>query len=176
MATVNRPQSESDADLLLELLEDGVYGAIAGFAGTVVLTAFLLASSLAGGFGFANFSATTDILSLTPFVGGQSALVGSLLFVVGGSVVWPLMLASIGTDLPGERFATKGTLFGAVTWTGVVLGFGAPLGTTTLGYAAFVVRSFLGHLAYGDVMGDVFDRLYPVGGPVVARSIGGEAE
>ena len=176
MTATNRPRTESTDSLLVEVVEDGVYGAIAGFAGTVVLTLFLLASSLAGGFRFENFAATTDLLSLTPFVGGASALVGYLVFVAGGSIVWPLVLATIGTYLPGERFATKGAVLGLVVWSGFVIGFGDALGATTLGYAAFVVTSLLGHLAYGYVTGDVFDRFFPEGRPVVARGVDGRTE
>ena len=164
-------QSTPGSGALAELIEDGVFGAIAGFAGTVVLTAFLLASSVFGGFEFSNFAATTELLLLTPFVGDQGALVGYVLFVIGGSVVWPLMLASIGLYLPGEQFSTRGAVFGAVIWTGFVFGFGATLGSSTLGLAAFVVLSFLGHVAYGYVMGDVFDRLYAADRPVIAKGM-----
>jgi hypothetical protein len=132
---------------------------------------FLLASSFLGGFGFSNFAATTELLLLTPFVGNQSALVGYVLFVIGGSVVWPLMLASIGLYLPGEQFSSKGAVFGAVIWTGFVFGFGGTLDSTTLGFGAFVVLSFLGHVAYGYVMGDVFDRLYTADRPVIAKGL-----
>jgi hypothetical protein len=103
--------ADPEEDVLYEVVVDGVFGAVAGFAGTVVLTAFLLASSLFGGFRFENFAATTEILLLDPYVGSLSAVVGYVVFVVGGSVVWPLMLASIGTYLPGEEFSTKGAVF-----------------------------------------------------------------
>lgn len=164
-------ESKPGSSPLAELIEDGVFGAIAGFAGTVVLTAFLLVSSLAGGFEFSNFAATTELLLLTPFVGDQGALVGYVLFVIGGSVVWPLMLASIGLYLPGEQFSTRGAVFGAVIWIGFVFGFGATLDSAALGLGAFVVLSFLGHVAYGYVMGDVFDRLYAADRPVIAEGL-----
>jgi hypothetical protein len=163
--------ADPEEDVLYEVVVDGVFGAVAGFAGTVVLTAFLLASSLFGGFRFENFAATTEILLLDPYVGSLSAVVGYVVFVVGGSVVWPLMLASIGTYLPGEEFSTKGAVFGLVVWPGFLLGFGDVLSTTTLGYAAFVVCSLAGHVAYGYVMGDVFDRLYTAKRPVITHGL-----
>jgi hypothetical protein len=167
--TEERTRESPESEVLYEVVVDGVFGAVAGFAGTVVLTGFLLASSLFGGFRFENFAATTEILLLDPYVGSLSAVAGYVIFVVGGSVVWPLMLASIGTYLPGDSFALKGAAFGLVVWPGFVLGFGSVLDAPTLGYASFVVLSFLGHAAYGYVMGDVFDRLYAADRPVVSR-------
>lgn len=171
MSETEDPTPGAEDDILYEVVVDGVFGAVAGFAGTVVLTGFLLASSLFGGFEFENFAATTEILLLDPFVGSLSAVVGYVVFVVGGSVVWPLMLASIGTYLPGEEFSTKGAVFGVVVWPGFVLGFGGVVDGPTLGYASFVVLSLLGHVAYGYVMGDTFDRLYSASRPVIAHGV-----
>jgi hypothetical protein len=168
--TKTRVETDPEATLLYDIAVDGVFGAVAGFAGTIVLTAFLLASSVFGGFQFSNFSATTEILLLTPFVGDLGAAVGYVIFVVGGSVVWPLMLASIGTYLPGREFATKGAVFGLVIWPGFALGFGEALSAaTTVGFGSFLALSLVGHLAYGYVMGDVFDRLYSRDRPIIAR-------
>lgn len=163
-------ETDPEATILYDIVVDGVFGAVAGFAGTVVLTAFLLMSSVFGGFQFENFSATAEILLLTPFVGDLGAAVGYVIFVVGGSVVWPLMLASIGTYLPGRDFATKGAVFGLIVWPGFALGFGEALSSaTTVGFGAFLALSLVGHVAYGYVMGDVFDRLYSSDRPVITR-------
>lgn len=171
MAETDAPSLDTEDNILYEVVVDGVFGAVAGFAGTVVLTAFLLASSLLGGFQFENFAATTEILLLDPFLGRLSAVVGYVIFVIGGSVVWPLFLASMGTYLPGKRFATKGAIFGVIVWPGFLLGFGDVLSTTTVGYAAFAAFSLVGHAAYGWVMGDVFDRLYTAERPVIAKGL-----
>ncbi len=171
MSEIEDSTPGAEDDILYEVVVDGVFGAVAGFAGTVVLTGFLLVSSLFGGFEFGNFAATTEILLLDPFVGSLSAAVGYVVFVVGGSVVWPLMLASIGTYLPGERFAAKGAVFGLVVWPGFVLGFGGVVDGPTVGYASFVALSLVGHVAYGYVMGDTFDRLYASSRPVITRGV-----
>ncbi len=171
MSEIEDSTPGAEDDVLYEVVVDGVFGAVAGFAGTVVLTGFLLVSSLFGGFEFENFAATTEILLLDPFVGSLSAVVGYAVFVAGGSIVWPLMLASIGTYLPGDEFSTKGTVFGIVVWPGFVLGFGGVVEAQTLGYASFVVLSLFGHAAYGYVMGDTFDRLYASSRPVIANGV-----
>jgi hypothetical protein len=163
-------ETDPEATILYDIMVDGVFGAVAGFAGTVVLTAFLLMSSVFGGFQFENFSATADILLLTPFVGDLGAAVGYVIFIIGGSIVWPLMLASIGTYLPGDEFSTKGAVFGLVVWPGFALGFGEALSSaTTVGFGAFLALSLVGHTAYGYIMGDVFDRLYSSGRPIITR-------
>jgi hypothetical protein len=83
------------------------------------------------------------------------ASVGYLVFLLGGMTVWPLLLASIGTFLPGERFALKGIPLGMAIWTGFAPAFYG--GESGIALALYLVITFFAHVFYGFTLGAVFD-------------------
>lgn len=163
--------AESPGELLTDVLWDGVIGAIAGAGGNVVILTALFVATQFGGFDPASFTVVAEILGLNAVLSGDALLYAGLaVFVIGGLTVFPLLLVTLGSFLPGRRYATRGVVFGAIVWTGFVLAYNA--GFQGLDLAVYVVFSFLGHLGYGFATGWLLDRMFAEEGrPVIAESI-----
>jgi len=162
---------ESLGELFVAVLWDGVIGAIAGAAGSVVILGTILLASLAGGFDFDSFATVAEILSLDIVLSADATFwAGVVIFVVGGMTTLPLLLATLGAYLPGRNYAAKGLVFGGVMWTGFVLAYYAGYGGFAL--VAYLVATFVGHLGYGFVTGWMMDNLFAEEGrPVLAASV-----
>ncbi|WP_435195971.1 DUF6789 family protein [Natronomonas sp. EA1] len=148
---------EPDFDTLLGVITDGFVGAIGGFVGTSVMTVVLLVATTIGVFDFVAFEELATLSGLAAFAPMDARSFGYLIFLLGGMVTWPLLLASLGSYLPGDRFALKGIPFGFVLWTGFALAFYT--GQTGLALAGYLVLTLIGHFAYGFALGTVFDYL-----------------
>lgn len=148
---------DPDWDTLTGIVTDGVVGAVGGAVGTAALTVGLLVAATLDAFAFGAFATLASLTGLDVLAPSEPTAVGYLLFLVAGTVTWPLLFASIGSYLPGRRFATRGLPFGAVLWTGFVLAFYA--GQTGTSLALYVVLTLVGHLGYGFTLGSVFDYL-----------------
>lgn len=178
-ATEGTPVEEATSSLdetppltvIKDVLWDGVIGAVAGTAGNVAMLGMLFFATQVGGFEAESFGFTARLLALQVVITeSQLVTVGFLLFVAAGMTVWPLLLATLGSYLPGEGYAGKGLGFGAVMWTGFSFGFYS--GQTGLGLVAYVLFSLVGHLGYGFLMGYAMDVLFAEEGrPVIAQSI-----
>lgn len=132
-------------------MDDNLSAITAGFTGTAVMTALLLAADGVTAFEMRPFE------SVAGFVGIQDVALGVLVFVVLGTVAWSFCFITIGQYLPGGHDATRGMVFGAILWTGFVTAFSAGVPTAALPtYAAFTL---LVHLAYGLTLGTVYDQL-----------------
>lgn len=142
-------------DRLFGVVTDGIVGALGGLVGTVVLTVGLLIGSSLGAFDTNSFAIIADLAGATLVVESNLAAVGYLIFLFGGMTVWPLLLASIGTYLPGDRFALKGIAFGMVLWTGFAPSFYT--GQTGLFLGLYLFITFFAHVFYGFTLGSVFD-------------------
>ncbi|PSQ45932.1 hypothetical protein BRD17_00190 [Halobacteriales archaeon SW_7_68_16] len=152
------------------MFADGVIGAVAGSAGTIALTASLLVASPLGAF---DVDAFADVMTVgIGGVVGSSVIVGYVIFVGAGMTIWPLLLASLGTFLPGDRYAARGVSFGLVIWTGFVVVFYQGYTGTALGL--YVGLSMLGHVGYGYVTGRVFDYMFADRRPVIGRLLAPE--
>jgi hypothetical protein len=149
--------AEYDSDSVTGIVFDGLIGAVSGAVGTAAMTVVLLVGTTLGGFDVGSFATVVELIGLDAAVPGYTVAVGYLLFLVGGTVMWPLLFASIGRYLPGETWARQGTVFGAVLWTGFVLAFYTGYAGAAL--AVYVAATFAGHLAYGFCLGAVFDYL-----------------
>ena len=149
--------AEYNSDSVTGIVFDGLIGAVSGAVGTAAMTVVLLVGTTLGGFDVGSFATVVELIGLDAAVPGYTVAVGYLLFLVGGTVMWPLLFASIGRYLPGETWARQGTVFGAVLWTGFVLAFYTGYAGTAL--AVYVAATFAGHLAYGFCLGAVFDYL-----------------
>lgn len=166
-------REETPLSLIGQVLRDGVVGAVAGAAGSGALVGSLLVAALLGGFNVESLALTAELLGFAALVGAENVLaVGVGIFLLGGLVVWPLVLATLGWYLPGDGYAEKGLPFGFVIWTG--FGVGYYDGYAGLGLAAYLGLSLLGHLGYGFVTGAVMDRAFGADDlPVVTETIRG---
>lgn len=152
---VETGEAAPNFDRLFGVITDGFVGALGGLVGTVVLTVGLLIGSSLGAFDTGSFAVIADLAGATLFVESNLAAIGFLVFLFGGMTVWPLLLASIGTYLPGDRFALKGITFGMVLWTGFAPSFYT--GQTGLFLGLYLLVTFFGHVFYGFTLGAVFD-------------------
>jgi len=140
------------------IVADGVVGAIGGFTGTAIMTVVLLVASTVGGFDMNSFATLAELVGADAILGEEMTVaVGYFIFLGGGMTTWPLLFASIGRYLPGEKFATAGIAYGFVLWTGFVLAFN--VGYSGLALALYVVITLVAHLVYGFALGSVFDYL-----------------
>lgn len=162
---------ESPAELAVAVLWDGVIGAVAGSVGNAVILGTLVLMSMVGLFELESFATTAGILSFGGVVGGDQVLVaGLLLFLGGGATVLPLLLATLGIYLPGQRYASKGLVFGAAIWTGFVIAYYS--GYSGLALVGYLAGTLLAHLGYGYATGWTMDRLFSADDrPVLAASV-----
>lgn len=148
---------EPEFDRMIGIVTDGIIGAVGGAVGTGAATVGLLIATSLGAFDFDAFAILADLTGLRALTPSNPVLIGYLLFLVGGMVTWPLLFASAGSYLPGEKYATKGLSFGFVMWTGFAPAFHGPWAEGSL--ALYVIITFGAHLAYGFSLGSVFDYL-----------------
>lgn len=144
--------TESSTDAVTDLVgifRDGVIGAVAGAAGTVMLSAVLFVALNLGAFDSSAFGGLAELVGLD-----ANALVGYLIFFAGGMTTWPLLFVSLQEYLPGGTLALRGAVFATVTWTGFLGAFYT--GQSGLALAGYVVFSLVAHWAYGFTLGSVF--------------------
>ena len=149
--------ADPDFDNLAGIVTDGLIGAVGGLVGTGALTVGLLIAMSLGAFDLDSFATLAELTGLDALLVTNPAAVGYVLFLLTGMVMWPLLFASIGSYLPGKKYATKGLPFGAVLWTGFVLAFYD--GYVGIALVLYVVLTFIAHLSYGFTLGAVFDYL-----------------
>lgn len=143
----------SEAGVLMTVVTEGVIGAAGGLVGTAVTVGILVVAASVGAFDL--LSVRTLAVWITPFFPGRATTLGFLVFFGHGMFIWPLLLASIGRYLPGDRFALKGLPFGVVLWSGFVVVFYS--GQSGLALVVYLALSLLAHLGYGFALGSVFD-------------------
>lgn len=144
-----------DFDRLFGVVTDGIVGALGGLVGTVVLTVGLLVAESFGAFDMGAFAIIAELAGATLLFESNLPSVGYLIFLLGGMTVWPLLLASIGMYLPGDRFALKGIPLGVIIWTGFAPAFYS--GQSGLLLAVYAVVTFFAHVFYGFTLGAVLD-------------------
>lgn len=144
-------------DSLVGIVVDGIIGAVGGATGTAAMTVVLLVASTLGGFELESFGVLAELTGLTVLAPGNATAIGYIIFLLGGMITWPLLFASIGRYLPGDSYATAGTVFGVILWTGFVLAFYVDYTGTAL--AIYVVSTLFAHAVYGFGLGSVLDYL-----------------
>ncbi|WP_266079931.1 DUF6789 family protein [Haladaptatus caseinilyticus] len=154
---VSEGATEPDYDSITGIVVDGFIGAVGGLVGTAVMTAVLLVGATLGAFDLNSFAVLAELTGTQTFFPSNPAAIGYLIFLGGGMVTWPLLFASIGSYLPGEKYATKGLPYGFVLWTGFALAFYE--GYTGVLLALYLVLTLIAHFAYGFALGAVFDYL-----------------
>lgn len=126
-------------------------GMAAGLLGMVAMAPVLLVGYFLGLNDFSAFAGLAELMYL-----GSSVPLGFAVYVVGGAVAFPLFFITIGMFIPGSTTARKGMSFGAIVWTGSILGLYT--GQSGLTFAGYLVFGLLAHLAYGFVLGEVYGR------------------
>ena len=116
--------------------------AVGGFVGTVLM---------AGGLGTAMFVGVFDpgsLVELAELVGlPANPLLGVGLFLVGGTVTWPLLFLAFSEFLPGRLLFETGLVFATLISTGFAVAFyTGQTGLALVGYLGFVL---VAHWAYG---------------------------
>jgi hypothetical protein len=151
-------ETEPELGTLAGIVTDGIIGAVGGFAGTALMTVVFLVASTLGGFQLTSFATTAELIGAGAVFGPDLLVpIGYVIFLGGGMTTWPLLFASLGEYLPGEKYAHKGVFYGFVLWTGFVLAFYT--GYTGFALGVYLVATLLGHLGYGFALGAIFDYL-----------------
>ena len=151
--------SRTNETPLRELVEDGLVGAFGGLIGVGPLTIIFMLLSQVGAFSLTEFRTLSDVFRLAVDLSPAAAQVlGYVVFALGAMVTWPLVLASIGTFFPGERYAVRGLFLGAAIWTGFSMAWYD--GFTGARLLLYLVATFGGHLLYGYLLGATFDKLF----------------
>ena len=116
--------------------------AAGGFVGTVLMSGGLGTAILIGVLDPASFGEIAELVGLP-----ASPLIGAALFLVGGTVTWPLVFLAFQEYLPGRLLFETGLVFATLISTGFVVAFyTGQSGLALIGYVAFVV---VAHWAYG---------------------------
>jgi len=148
---------EPEFDHLAGIVTDGMIGAVGGLVGTGALTVGLLIARSLGVFELSSFGTLAELTGFNMLLPLSPTAVGFVLFLLTGMVMWPLLFASIGAYLPGEKYATKGLPFGFVLWTGFAPAFYE--GYTGLAMVLYLGLTLGAHFSYGFTLGAVFDYL-----------------
>lgn len=131
-----------------------------GFSGTAVLTVLLLLFEVETRSQIGMFEVVARFVGVP-----GNTTVGFVLFVLAGTVAWPLLFVALEESVPVADPAIKGMALGAALWIPfVILGRGDLAGAIVF---AFGGLTLVAHLAYGYVTGAVYARLTgrtPTGG------------
>jgi cytochrome c oxidase subunit 1 len=116
--------------------------AVGGFVGTVLMVGGLGTAVLVGVFDPASFAEIAGLVGLP-----ASPLLGVALFLVGGTVTWPLLFLAFFEFLPGRLLFETGLVFATLISTGFAIAFyTGQTGLALVGYVGFVL---VAHWAYG---------------------------
>jgi cytochrome c oxidase subunit 1 len=116
--------------------------AIGGLVGTVLMSGGLGTAALVGVLDPASFGELAELVGLP-----ADPLLGAALFLVGGTVTWPLLFLAFQEYLPGRLMFETGLVFATLIASGFVIAFySGQSGLSLIGYLGFVV---VAHWAYG---------------------------
>ncbi|NLV12497.1 DUF6789 family protein [Haloarcula argentinensis] len=116
--------------------------AVGGFVGTVLMSGGLLTAILVGVLDPISFGEIAELVGLP-----ASPAIGAVLFLVGGTVTWPLLFLAFSDYLPGRLLFETGLVFATLISSGFAIAFyTGQSGLAFVGYLTFVLVS---HWAYG---------------------------
>ncbi|WP_336339110.1 DUF6789 family protein [Haloarcula brevis] len=116
--------------------------AAGGFVGTVLMSGGLGTAILIGVLDPVSFGEIAELVGLP-----ASPALGAVLFLVGGTVTWPLLFLAFSEYLPGRLLFETGLVFATLISSGFAIAFyTGQSGLAFVGYLTFVVVS---HWAYG---------------------------
>jgi len=117
-------------------------GVVGGLVGTLLMAGGLGTAVLVGVLDPASFGELAALVGLP-----ASPLLGTVLFLIGGTVTWPLLFLTFQEYLPGRLLFETGLVFATLISTGFVIAFyTGQSGLALLGYVGFVL---VAHWAYG---------------------------
>jgi cytochrome c oxidase subunit 1 len=121
---------------------DASLAAAGGFVGTLAMTGGLGTAALVGVLDPASFGELAELVGLPP-----TPALGAGLFLVGGTVTWPLLFLAFRDYLPGRLSFETGLTFATLIATGFAVAFyTGQRGLALVGYLGFVL---VAHWAYG---------------------------
>jgi cytochrome c oxidase subunit 1 len=124
------------------VVRDASAAAAGGFVGTVLMSGGLGTAILIGVLDPASFGELAELVGLP-----ASPALGAGLFLVGGTVTWPLLFVAFREYLPGRLAFETGLVFATIIASGFAIAFyTGQTGLALVGYLAFVV---VAHWAYG---------------------------
>jgi len=116
--------------------------AAGGFVGTVLMSGGLITAILIGVLDPVSFGEIAELVGLP-----ASPVIGAALFLVGGTVTWPLLFLAFSDYLPGRLLFETGLVFATLISSGFAIAFyTGQSGLAFVGYLTFVLVS---HWAYG---------------------------
>jgi cytochrome c oxidase subunit 1 len=116
--------------------------AIGGFIGTFLMTGGIGTAIVIGVLDPASFGEIAELIGLP-----QNPYVGAVLFLVAGTVTWPLLFLAFQEYLPGRRMFETGLVFATLIATGFSVAFFT--GQTGLALVGYLIFVFVAHWAYG---------------------------
>jgi cytochrome c oxidase subunit 1 len=116
--------------------------AAGGFVGTVLMTGGIGTAIVIGLLDPSSFGEIAELVGLP-----KDPLLGAGLFLVGGTVTWPLLFLAFQEYLPGRMLFETGLVFATLIATGFSVAFYTDQrGLRLIGYLTFV---FVAHWTYG---------------------------
>jgi cytochrome c oxidase subunit 1 len=130
------------AAVVRSVSQNALLAAAGGFVGTLLMAGGLGSAALVGVLDPAAFGELAELVGLP-----ADPLLGAGLFLVGGTVTWPLVFLAFAEYLPGRLLFESGLSFATITFTGFAVAFySGQTGLALLGYLAFGLAA---HWAYG---------------------------
>jgi cytochrome c oxidase subunit 1 len=116
--------------------------AVGGFVGTLLMAGGLGTAAVVGVFDLASLAELGELVGLP-----STPAVGAALFLVGGTVTWPLLFLAFSDYLPGRLLFETGLVFATIISSGFLVAFyTGQTGLALVGYLGFVL---VAHWAYG---------------------------
>lgn len=116
--------------------------AIGGFIGTFLMTGGIGTAIVIGVLDPASFGEISELVGFS-----QNPYIGAVLFLVAGTVTWPLLFLAFQEYLPGRRMFETGLVFATLIATGFSVAFFT--GQTGLALVGYLIFVFVAHWAYG---------------------------
>lgn len=133
----------------MSAVDDRVTAVASGLLATAAMLAFMWPVDAFTPYQLQAHQAIAEMLNAPPSV-------GVAIFVVAGTLVWPLVFFAIGQHL-APREVMRGVVLSLLLWIAFSVVF-VP-GISLSHFLVFLVLSLLAHLVYGSVLGFTFARL-----------------
>lgn len=135
---------------------DIVIAGISGFLGILAMIPFFAIAYLLGALSPEAFGALAELVGM-PRESVLTLPIGVFIFIGGGITTLPLLFVALAEFLPPRRsVALRGVSYAVIVWTGFLIAFWSGESGTEL--LVYVLTTLLAHIAYGYVLGGVFDH------------------
>jgi cytochrome c oxidase subunit 1 len=116
--------------------------AISGFVGTVLMTGGLGTAIVIGVLSPTSFGEVAELVGF-----GADPFIGAGLFLLGGTITWPLLFLAFQEYLPGRMLFETGLVFATLIATGFSVAFYT--GQQELALVGYLTFVFVAHWTYG---------------------------